>query len=174
MNYVYLIQSSSPHVKMGRWSGSINALRSRYRVVYSDVIMYLFQCDNPRATERALLDHCRRYHIAGELFSTEAIACFWNFCSDADSACRTHCESADLNAKMFAIVKRQRDVAKKQVEQLQHREHMADKKLRRTELEVSGLKVKGLCPSEPSPFETGIVITIRANIPPRGGTTEAP
>jgi hypothetical protein len=141
MKYVYLIESSSPHIKMGCWSSSVNALRSRYRVVYADVTMYLFQCDNPRATERALLNHCRQHRIRGELFSKDAIACFWKFCTEADSGCRTYCESADLNAKMFAIVRRQRDAAKKQVEQLQHKEHMEDKKLRRTELEVERLKL---------------------------------
>lgn len=76
--FVYAITSPSlPHVKIGRHKGLINALASRYRVYYGDLLeMHAFPVNEYVQAEKAIHAELAEYRISGELFQKDHLALY--------------------------------------------------------------------------------------------------
>ncbi len=70
---VYLVKSDfMPIVKLGRWSGTLGALQSRYHTVYTKSIsLYTFSVQDGKAGEKLLKRQFERSKICGELYSVD-------------------------------------------------------------------------------------------------------
>lgn len=67
---VYVVKCKSlPFVKLGRWSGTLGALQSRYQMYYGkECEYYTFAVRDSKITERMLKVHFSSHRMSGELF----------------------------------------------------------------------------------------------------------
>lgn len=108
--YVYLIKPDTyPLVKIGRWSGTVSDLRSRYSTYYARFDMTIFQCKDSIVTENVLHRECAEFNECRELYRLEAIDTFNRV---AATCCETFCHSRDLeDAKTRIALKRAKNIA---------------------------------------------------------------
>jgi len=66
-------------VKVGRWSGSINNLRSRYQTCYGRFAILIFEVDDSVASERRCFECLKAHHYTNELFELTAVDAFLEF-----------------------------------------------------------------------------------------------
>lgn len=111
--YVYgIIHFEKLRLKIGRWSGSISALRSRYNTYYVEFEMIVFETEKGASPtiEAQLHRACESFRIAGEVFSVDAMS---NFLQSARDACLSSCRSTDYEERARRIErKRFADLAK--------------------------------------------------------------
>ena len=98
--YVYaIVPLDYPHFKIGRWSGKIAALRSRYQTyIVGKFEMVVFQSSagaSPR-DEKTAHQACEAFHIKGEWFNIEALAKFFDV---ASANALDSCYSIDLDTR---------------------------------------------------------------------------
>ena len=108
--YVYLIKPDTyPLIKIGRWSGTVSDLRSRYSTYYARFDMTIFQCKDSIVTENILHRECAEFNECRELYRSEAIE---RFNRVAATCCETFCHSRDLeDAKTKIALKRAKNIA---------------------------------------------------------------
>lgn len=70
---VYLVKSDHlPFMKIGRWSGTLGALQSRYHSVYSkDISMYTFAVNDGKLAEKVLKTEFASHRVSGELYRVD-------------------------------------------------------------------------------------------------------
>lgn len=95
------------YAKLGRWSGTLSALRSRYAVYYGGdhvkkTLIYA-QCDDYKACEIRMLLYCKSCKITNELFDVKVLGMFKQFCMDNHNmVIRSLCDPINRNAEMVA------------------------------------------------------------------------
>ena len=98
--YIYLIRPIHlDKVKIGYWSGTVNSLRSRYKMYYGLFEMYLFQCDQ-KSNENFILKYFEPKKWMGELFEVEIMDEFMNIMSQISY---NHCKSVDMEQTFIKI-----------------------------------------------------------------------
>lgn len=99
--YVYLIEPKDYSVvKIGRWSGTISDLRTRYATYYPDFDMTVFQCKDSTYVEKNLHRDCADHLRTRELFHPSVIERFFSL---ASALCDNCCKSRDLTDKIARL-----------------------------------------------------------------------
>ena len=72
---VYVVKNDYlPFVKIGRWSGSLGALQSRYFTVYGrNTAFYTYAVKDTKLAERKVKNHFQQYNVTGELFRVDDV-----------------------------------------------------------------------------------------------------
>ena len=77
-------------MKLGRWSGSIKHLISRYKVTYgTDLMVIVFQCTNSNDVEREMFTALKAFHWSNELYEVNVLPAFMQFCTKLDDHVNT-------------------------------------------------------------------------------------
>lgn len=100
--YVYCIQLPD-HLKIGRWSGGISALYSRYGNSHPTFDVTCFQTEDSKSFEKTVHTELRDFHLIREMFRLEAYPVFMDFCN---RHALPSCQSTDLEAKCTLILRR--------------------------------------------------------------------
>ena len=97
-NYVYCVQpEKAQFMKIGRWRGSLYKLFGRYRTVYGNFDLTVFECDNSVELEASIFNELRSHHYTNELFNPEAFDDFLSYCS---SNSKNMCGTTDQSPPM--------------------------------------------------------------------------
>ena len=83
VEYVYAVKGQrSDFVKLGRWTGTVKTLASRYKTVYGPgITMFVYQCVNSIVAEQTMFDARQKYHWSNELYETDVIPALLEHCS---------------------------------------------------------------------------------------------
>ena len=132
-------------LKIGYWTGTVSALRSRYKTCSVDEEMIVFETAKDRAPEVEAQLHkaCDAYKMRGEMFSMEARSTFMQI---ASVVCLDACHSLDMDERHRRIEKKRfANLAKENVMLLTALERGKTEKTRlKDNLERSSVEIESL------------------------------
>jgi hypothetical protein len=107
--YVYCV-ATPEYLKIGRWSGSVSALWTRYGTYIPAFDLTLFQMEDAIIAEKQIHRACAAHHMTKELFTLTALPIFMQF---ASSIGLDHCTSTDLQKRCMVITRRRLTILEK-------------------------------------------------------------
>lgn len=118
--YIYaIVPADTNKFKIGRWSGEISALRSRYATYYGSWHFDQTANGNSPLLELGLGNACAQHHFSNEIYYKEGLPIFLDH---AQSYCLKACKSRDFDARISRIktkrVKAQDETLKKVQDEL--------------------------------------------------------
>jgi hypothetical protein len=98
--FYIIVPERADFLKLGRWTGSVSKLISRYKTYYGQMETFVFQCDDSVSMEKEAFGFLALFRWKGELFEKACLSAALEF---AGSSCLPSVEARDFLARMEEV-----------------------------------------------------------------------